>query len=155
MMNMLGTLRRLRRDRRGAAIIELAIAAPVFAGFLVGMVDLGRAYSSKLQLEQASQRAIEKVMNGQADTQTAPALANEAATTAGVPLSQVTVDFWIECDGTRAAIYETPCGAGQVSRRYMTVQISKSFAPMFTARWAGANADGTFTLIGKTGVRIQ
>lgn len=155
MMSMMGKLRRLPRDQRGAAIIELAIAAPVFAGLLVGMVDLGRAYSTKLQLEQASQRAIEKVMNGQADTTTAIALQTEAATTAGVPLTQVTVDFWLECDGTRATLYSSACGAGQTSRRYMTVAITKSFAPMFSARWAGSNADGTFTLLGKTGVRTQ
>ena len=154
-MSMLRKLRRLCVDRRGAAIIELAIAAPVFAGLLVGMVDLGRAYSTKLQLEQASQRAIEKVMNGQADTSTAIALQTEAAFTAGVPLTQVTVDFWLECDGTRAALYNSACNPGQTSRRYMTVEISKSFAPMFSARWAGSNADGTFTLIGKTGVRTQ
>lgn len=154
-MTRMSTLRRLLGDRRGAAIIELAIVAPVFAGLLVGMVDLGRAYSTKLQLEQASQRAIEKVMNGQADTTTATALANEAAATAGVPIGQVTVDYWLECDGTRASIYDSSCTATQISRRYMTVQISKSFAPMFSARWAGSNADGTFTLLGKTGVRIQ
>ena len=154
-MRVLGTWRRLAKDRRGAAIIELAIAAPVFAGLLVGMVDLGRAYSTKLELEQAAQRSIEKVMNGQADTTTTTALQTEAATTAGVPTSQVAVDFWLECDGTRAANYNSPCNPGQTSRRYMNVAITKSFSPMFSARWAGSNPDGTFTLVGKTGVRIQ
>ena len=43
MMRISGTWRGLSRDKRGAAVIELAIAAPVFAGLLVGMVDLGRA----------------------------------------------------------------------------------------------------------------
>jgi len=148
-------LRRLIGDRGGTAIVELAIAAPIFATMLVGMVDLGRAYSTKLELEQASQRAIEKVMNGQADTTTANALANEAATTAGVPLSQVAVDYWLECDGARAGTYSSSCAVGKVSRRYMTVQITKAFSPMFAVRWAGSNADGSFTLLGKTGVRIQ
>ena len=154
-MTRMGILSRLAGDRRGAAVIELAIAAPIFAGLLVGMVDLGRAYSTKLQLEQASQRAIEKVMNGQADTTTAAALTNEAAATAVVPVSQVTVDYWLECDGTRASNYSSSCTATQVSRRYMTVQISKDFNPMFNVRWAGSNTDGSFTLLGKTGVRIQ
>ena len=94
-------------------------------------------------------------MNGQADTTTATALANEAATTAGVPVSQVVVDYWLECDGTRATNYASNCAATQVSRRYMTVQITKDFNPMFAVRWAGSNADGSFTLVGKTGVRIQ
>lgn len=147
--------RALKRDQRGAAIIELAIAAPVLAVFLVGMVDLGRGFASKLDLEQASQRAIEKVMNGQADTTVAAALQTEAATTAGVPVSQVTVDYWLECDGVRQASYTSSCSAGQVYRRYMSVSIWKSFSPMFATQWAGANPDGTYTITGKTGVRIQ
>jgi len=156
MMTGLGIrLRAFTRNERGAAVIELALVAPVFAALLIGMVDLGRAYSTKLQLEQASQRAIEKVMNGQADTTVATALKTEAANTAGVPLTQATVDFWLECNGTRASDYNTVCGAGQVSRRYLSVTITKAFSPMFSTRFAGANTDGTYTLTGATGVRIQ
>lgn len=155
MMRGLQNKSRLMRDERAAAMIELAIAAPILALFLVGMVDIGRGFASKLDLEQASQRAIEKVMNGQADTTVAAALANEAATTAGVPVSQVTVDYWLECDGVRAASYTSSCSSGQTYRRYMSVSISKSFSPMFAVQWAGANPDGTFTINGKTGIRIQ
>jgi Flp pilus assembly protein TadG len=147
--------KRLIRNERGATIIELAIAAPILATFLIGMVDLGRGFSTKLQLEQASQTAIEKVMNGQADTTVAAALQVEASTLAGVPLSQVTVDYWLECDGARQTNYASACPVGQASRRYMTVAISKIFTPMFSTRFAGAAADGTYTVTGKTGVRIQ
>jgi len=156
MMPSLGTrLRKFARNEHGAAVIELALVAPVFAALLIGMVDLGRAYSAKLQLEQASQRAIERVMNGQADTTVATALKAEAASTAGVPLAQATVDFWLECNGTRAANYNSACVGGQVSRRYLSVTITKTFTPMFSTRFAGANANGTYTLTGATGVRIQ
>ena len=157
MMTRFGTrLRAFTRNERGAAVIELALVAPLFAALLIGMVDLGRAYSTKLQLEQASQRAIEKVMNGQADTTVVTALKTEAATTAGVPDTQVTVDYWLECNGTRQTNYNTVCGSGQVSRRYMTVTITKAFTPMFSSRrMAGSNSDGSFTLTGATGVRIQ
>lgn len=149
---MLGAL---RRDPRGAAVIELAIVAPVFATMLIGMVDIGRGYSMKLQLEQAAQRAIEKVMNGQADKSTAAALKTEAATTAGVPETDVVVDFWLECDSARQASYDTVCASGTVYRRYLTVQISKTFTPMFATKWLGANSNGSFTVVGKTGVRTQ
>jgi Flp pilus assembly protein TadG len=157
MMFSLGNhLRTLTFNERGAAVIEMALVAPIFAALLIGMVDLGRAYSTKLQLEQASQRAIEKVMNGQADTTVATALKTEAANTAGVPLAQATVDFWLECDGTRQTNYNTACGNGQVSRRYLSVTITNDFTPMFTSRrMAGSNSDGSFTLTGATGVRIQ
>jgi len=156
MLSLRKSLCPLTRNERGAAVIELALVAPIFGALLIGMVDIGRAYSTKLQLEQASQRAIEKVMNGQADTTVTTALKTEAATTAGVPVAQATVDFWLECDGARATNYNSVCGAGQVSRRYLSVTITKAFTPMFTSRrMAGSNSDGSFTLTGATGVRIQ
>lgn len=158
MMMVRGNLRRLARDPRGAVIIELAISAPIMALFLVGMVDLGRGFSTKLQLEQASQTAIEKVMNGQAksgDASIATALQVEAANIAVVPTNQVTVDFWLECDGARQASYIIPCSPSQASRRYMSVSISKVYTPMFAMRFAGASADGTYTVTGKTSVRTQ
>jgi len=48
-------------DERGASIIELALTAPFFAAMLIGMIDLSRAYSMKLKLEQSAQRAVEKI----------------------------------------------------------------------------------------------
>lgn len=148
-------MRNLQRDESGAAVIELALVAPVLAMMVIGMSDLSRAYSSKLQLEQASQRSIEKVMNGQATTTVAAALKTEAANTAGVPESQVTVDYWLECDGARSGSYDTSCNAGQVQRRYMSVHITKDFTPMFKIRFGAAKANGKYTLAGKTSVRIQ
>ncbi len=155
MLRLLQPLRGLRHDDRGAAIIELAIVAPIFATLLVGMVDIGRGYSMKLQLEQAAQSSIEKVMNGQADKNSAAALKTEAATTAGVPEANVVVDFWVECNSARQGTYDTVCADGAISRRYLTVQITKTFTPMFATKWLGSNADGTFTVVGKTGVRTQ
>ena len=155
MNNFRNLIALLGRDRRGTAVMELAIVAPIFAALLIGMVDIGRGYSMKLQLEQAAQRSIEKVMNGQADKSTAAALKTEAATIAVVPETQVTVDFWLECNSARQASYDTTCPTGQIFRRYLTVQISKTFAPMFSTKFLGSNADGTFTVVGKTGVRTQ
>lgn len=148
-------LLRVREDKRGAAIIELALAAPILTTLLIGMVDIGRGYSMKLQLEQAAQRAIEKVMNGQADKTSAAALKTEAATTAGVSESAVVVDFWLECNGVKQTNYDSTCASGQIYRRYLTVQITKTFTPMFATKWLGANTDGTFSVVGKTGVRTQ
>lgn len=152
---MFSAMRKIIRDQRGAAIIELALVAPVFGAMIVGMVELGQGYSVKLQLEQASQRAIEKVMNGQADRTTAAALQVEAATVAGVPTTNVVVDYWLECDGVRQSNYDGACTTGQVYRRYLTVSISKSYTPMFAFKFAGANSDGTYTIVGKTGIRTQ
>ncbi len=160
---MMTQLPRIGRDDRGSSIIEMALVAPFLATLLIGMVDMSRGYSAKLQLEQAAQRSIEKAMNGDKDTDLYETLKVEAVVAADVPASQVEVRYWLECNGvsqnssaaTMAADYEKVCPNGQTYARYVNVRIQKSYKPMFKAQWAGANADGTFTLVGDAGIRVQ
>ena len=153
---MMRRLRSLVRDERGTSLIEMAMVAPVFATLLVGMVDISRAYSAKLQLEQAAQRSIEKVQQYQATSSTYATLYTEAADAAGVRVQDVTVDYWLECNGTRTADYTSSCTTGQAYSRYITVSIDKDYQPMFGTRFfPGANADGTFTITGEAGLRTQ
>ena len=148
--------RKLALDERGASIIEMAMVMPVLASLFVGMVDISRAYSARLQLEQAAQRSIEKVMQYQSSSSTYATLYSEAAIAAGVPVSAVEVDYWLECNGTRAPDYDGSCTPGQTYARYVTVSIDKSFTPMFGTRFfPGANDDGTYTLTGEAGLRTQ
>jgi Flp pilus assembly protein TadG len=152
----------LARDERGASIIEMAMAMPVLASLLIGMVDISRAYSAKLQLEQAAYRAIEKVQQYQASESTYTTLKTEAGTAARaagfstVADSDVVIDYWLECNGTRASNYDTVCPSGQTYARWVTVDIPGTFTPMFSSRhWPGANSNGSFTLHGKAGLRTQ
>ena len=59
---MMRRLVKLAREDRGAAVIELALIAPVLALLIIGVTDISIAYGRKLELEQAVQRSIEKVM---------------------------------------------------------------------------------------------
>jgi Flp pilus assembly protein TadG len=146
----------LARDERGASIIELAMVMPFFAALIIGVVDLSRAFSTKLQLEQAAYRAIEKVQQYQTTESTYSALQNEAATAAGVPTANVTIDYWLECNGTRQTTYDMSCTSGQTQARWITVDVQNDFSPMFRSRaWPGANTDGTITIHGKAGLRTQ
>ncbi|MEO6113914.1 MAG: TadE/TadG family type IV pilus assembly protein [Sphingomicrobium sp.] len=153
---MIQKLRNLAAEERGTALIELALAIPIFAAALMGMVDLSRAYSEKLQLEQAAQRAIERVMNRQMSSSSFNTLRAEAVAAAGVDLSDVTVDFWLECNSVRQSNYDSSCSSGQVYARYLTVGIQKDFVPSFGTRFfPGANNDGTFTIVSEAGIRTQ
>lgn len=153
---MIRRIRTLVRDERGASIIEMAMVAPVLAMLLVGMVDISRAYSAKLQLEQAAQRSIEKVQQYRTTTSTYATLQSEAATAAGVSATAVTVDYWLECNGARAADYNSSCTSGQTSARYISVSIDKNFSPIFGTRFfPGANTDGTYTITAEAGLRTQ
>lgn len=162
MRNILG----ITRDERGSTLVEMALVAPFLATLLIGMVDISRGYSAKLQLEQAAQRSIEKVMQGaqgDASSNIFETLEQEAAAAAGVAETAVEVRYWLECNGvsqntstaTMAADYEKVCASGEVYSRYLNVQIEKIYTPMFSTRWLGANSDGTYTLIGEAGIRVQ
>ena len=159
---MIRQFQSLARDDRGASIIEMGLMLPVLASLLIGMVDISRAYSAKLQLEQAAYRAIEKVQQYNTTEDTYNTLKNEAAsaaTSAGftnVTASDVTIDYWLECNGTRQSTYDTNCSSGQTYARWITVDVTAKFVPMFSSsKWPGSNTDGTYTLHGKAGLRTQ
>lgn len=147
----------LCRREDGSSVIEMALAAPFLAFLLIGMVDLSRAYSTKLQLEQVAQRTIEKVQNTEYSESQKTALQSEAATAAQVSTAAVTVSSWVECNnnGTKLA-WTTSCSdPDHPFARYVEIQIQKTYTPMFSLKFAGANEDGTYTLEGMAGVRVQ
>ncbi|MBA2771420.1 MAG: pilus assembly protein [Sphingomonas sp.] len=151
----------LLRNERGSSIIEMALAAPFLAALLIGMVDLSRGYSAKLQLEQAAQRTIEKIVQQKSVVTDYTAHKAEAAMAAGVTVDAVTIDAWLECsaDGQtwrRAASFSSVCETSEpYYARYVEVDITKIYNPLFGTTYAGANTDGTYTLRGIAGVRIQ
>ena len=148
----------LMRQDGGAVAIELAIAAPVLAMMLIGLVDISTSYSTKLRLEQIAQRTVEKVQATEfkpADEEDLEAEAQVAAEEAGFEGATAAVTSWLECDGAVASSSTTPCTDGQVSARYMQLDIQHTFAPVIAARFTNSNADGTMTVHGVAGVRFQ
>lgn len=150
---MIKNLRHLFRHNRGTATIELALVAPMLATLVIGMVDLTTGFGRKLALEQATQRAIEKVMQ---TTETLPVedvIKAEAASAAGIPTSDVTVTFQLECDEVKMPDYDDDCTAGKREARYILVTAVARYTPVFKLRFAGINADGTYHLSATAGVR--
>ena len=159
---MIRAFQRLRRDQRGASIVEIALLLPVMSTLIIGVADITRAYSQKLILEQAAYRAIEKVQQYQATESTYDTLKNEvvaAAASAGftdVTASNVAIDYWLECGGVRQSNYDSTCASLPLTARYITVDVTHTFTPMFASRrWPGSNSDGTYTLHGRAGLRTQ
>jgi len=154
---------KLANDRRGSSVVELGLVAPVLAGLFIGMVDLSRAYSERLKLEQAAQRTVEKVMQQhEMLTDYTTQLKSDGAAAAGVAESAVNPSFYMECSTngtswTRTATFTTACPSGTLYyRRYVSVAITKEFRPLFGSDlFPGANANGTYSLTGTAGVRIQ
>lgn len=157
----------LRRDQRGAALIELALAAPIMAALLIGMSDLANAYSLKLLCEQAAQRTVEEVEQQKTVSTSSynTALTTEATNAmsdAGYATGNTyTPDSWVECssDGTtwtRTTDFNTDCTTGQTEARYASIKIQRSYTPMFSSRiWPNADANGNITVTGYAEVRMQ
>lgn len=150
----------LRRDERGAAVVELALAAPFFAALLIGIIDLSRAYSMKYKFEQAAQRAVEKIEQThsvQTDYSSFATEASTAASDAGYTGSTASADYWLECNGVRQSAGTTACGtSGATYSRYVTITVSNTYVPLFSSRaWPGANAQGNIPISGTAGIRVQ
>ena len=151
-------VRLLRRDERGSSVIEMALAAPILAALLVGMVDLSRAYSAKLQLEQAAQRSIEYIQRNGFTPGNEDALKSEAATPAGVATSAVTVTTWAECrTGTTVttAGFTDSCSGADSYARYVSVDVQKSHTPFFRVSWDLKSSSTNYVLHGKAAIRVQ
>jgi Flp pilus assembly protein TadG len=156
----------LARDSKGAAVIELALAAPILATMVIGVTDISIAYGQKLELEQAAQRAIEKVAQTTGESTPEDTIKKEAmcqyngtapdtlgicpgAVTAG----DVTVAYNLKCNGTVTA-YTTDRAPGQTEVRYITATVADNYAPMFDLHF-NTDEDGTYHLTGTAGVRVH
>jgi Flp pilus assembly protein TadG len=150
-------LRNIGRDERGNSVIELALTAPLLASLFIGMVDISRSVSAKVTVEQAAQRAVEKVQARDFKTSYESTIEADAEAAAGSG-SNATVDAWLECnnDGVHLDYDTGACGTGVSYARYVKVSITNSFTPIFGTRFfPGANANGSVTVLGQATLRVQ
>jgi Flp pilus assembly protein TadG len=172
-------LPRLRADPRGAAVIELALVAPVLALMVIGIVDMSNAFSRKLALEQGAQRAIERIMQTTADDTVEGTLKTEVVCqvdgtntdgtckTSPITASNVTVNYRLECTASGGAISAQTstdadtfdaftCAVGSISEaRYIEVVVTDVYTPMFPIHFSFINGDGTYHLSATAGMRTQ
>jgi len=173
-------LTRLLTNERGAAVIEMAMVAPVLALGVVGIVDVSNAYSRKLALEQGVQRAVEKIMNTTESTTVEATLANEVqcqvngSTTSGSvttcntsPTQAITVTWRLDCKvGSTTTSQSTTVSAtydqwiidctnlGGTKAGYVQVAVTDKYSPMFPIHFASfTSSDSTYHLIATAGVR--
>jgi len=172
-------LSRLRSDESGAAIIELAIIAPIFAAMTIGVVDISNACGRKLALEQGAQRAIERVMQTTGDTTVEDTIKDEAvkqvnglnadgsAKSGPITAANVTVTYRLECTDSAGVITNQSstdsdtfdgfyCSTGTVTEaKYIQVAVTDTYAPMFPIHFGALSSDGTYHLSAIAGMRTK
>ncbi|HZB69585.1 MAG TPA: TadE/TadG family type IV pilus assembly protein [Sphingomicrobium sp.] len=154
---MMRHIRSLGRDERGTSLIEMALIAPLLAALLVGVVDISRGVSVKLQVEQAAQRSIELIQRSEYKTADKATYEADAQTAAGTG-STATLTAWMECNGNgvQLDIDTGTCGATDAVARYVQMTVQKPFTPMFGTRFfPNANSNGTVTVDATAGIRVQ
>jgi Flp pilus assembly protein TadG len=145
----------LGKDERGVSMIEMALALPVLSLVLLGLVDVSSCYSAQMSLQQAAARSLERVQVAE-ERRDFSYVRTEAATAAGVPESQVTVDTWLECNDVRQTSYDSSCTSAQRSARYIQVTITSAYSPVFIYSPLGVRqSDGKIALTASSAVRVQ
>ncbi|MEV4933318.1 MULTISPECIES: TadE/TadG family type IV pilus assembly protein [unclassified Sphingobium] len=154
---------RLISDRAGNSTIELAIIMPVLVLLTCLAGDVAMAFKAKIGLQRAAERTAQLAAAGgytNDTTRTQAAynnLAADAAAAAGVSTSNVTITPTLLCDATvQTASPEVPCPDGQQTKRYVAINISGSYTPMFAqlapnSRWSSQG----IALTGSASVRLQ
>lgn len=155
----------LFREQRGAAMIELAFVAPVIALLTVGVVDLSNGFGTKLRVEQAAQRSIEKVMQTTGvltveDTIAAEAVcqyngtnADGTCKTAPLTTADVVVTHRLECDNVVTAAAD--CLDTEKESRWIQVKVSTDYTPMFPLHFTGIAANGKYHIQSVAGMRTK
>ena len=152
------SVRGLRRDESGVSMLEFGLFFPILALLVLGTIDMAKGLGVKFALEQATQRTAEMAaMAGRAQADYTY-LGTEAMAAAGVPLANVTIDQWLECNNARQPLFNGFCPAGQQSARYVNITIFKDYTPMFRSipfMRRVADASGKIRITADSGVRVQ
>lgn len=156
MMQLRRMLARIKwGEARGTSTVELALVCPILMVMLAGLVDCARLISTELRLQQAAERTAEMATAGSIASAAFTSLQAEAASAASVPASQVTVSYWLECDGTRQTSFDGTCNTGQQVGRFASISIAGSYTPSFAWLLRSAGANGSVPLTGRASVRVQ
>lgn len=169
---------KLLANETGAAIIELALIAPVLGLMVIGIVDMSNAFSRKLALEQGAQRAIERIeettsldtventLKSEVVCQVNGTNSDGTCKTSPITTNSVAVTFRLECtDGSGNLTTQTnsdptvfdgySCATGSTGARYIQVQVSDTYTPMFPVHFFAIDPDGTYHLSATAGMRTS
>ena len=158
---------KLWREDRGTAIIELAIIAPVIALMTVGVVDLSNGFNTKLKIEQAAHRSIEKVMQTTGITDVETTIATEAicqfngtetngdCKSAPLTVANVKVEHSLYCNNASTPTTDPDCAAGEVESKWIKVTVWTDYEPLFPMHFSGIDSGGKYRIQASAGMRTE
>ncbi len=92
------------RNRRGAALVEMAACLPIFMLTLLGIIEFGRAMSVSQLLNAAAREGCRAaILDGATETSVRTAVVQQVANTVNVPTQAVTVQISVTVGSTNTA----------------------------------------------------
>lgn len=126
---MRALLARLRRERSGNMLVELALVAPFIVAVTLGLVDFGRGTYASMSLRSAARVGAEYVSRT-GDTTAVTTVVASAANLKPEGLV-VTPLVFCECDNGTAQACGTTCPGGIGARRFISITAAQPFSTLF------------------------
>ena len=150
---MMRKSRYVRADQKGTATIELAIATPVLLMFALGGIDLALGYVHKLEVQQYAQIGADYVMSEMETVPTDVEIKARVHEGSGVPLGDITVERWIECDGEKNSL-PACINAGFDYTQYLSIEVDQDYEPILDIEGYADFVD-TFTATGSVTLQVE
>lgn len=138
--------RHLLRDLEGAALVELALVAPLLIFIILAVSDMAQGIATQLQLKQAADRTISLATAAGQRNGSYSYLVAEGAAAANVPANNVTVSYWLECDGVKQSSGTTNCSGSAQFARYVSVAITGKYTPAYPSAVIASVYGGTIAM---------
>lgn len=119
-------LRRLMRDRAGAAAVEMALVLPILLVLLVHFVDFGLAFNHRSRLEAAARAGAQQAIVSPGSAAQIEAVARDSLGMPDDAATEVTVATVCECAGV-AGTCGAWCSDGSYPATYVTVRVLRPF----------------------------
>jgi Flp pilus assembly protein TadG len=129
-------------DRSGNVILEFALALPILALMMVGLLDLG---SYSLQKSAMLQGARAGAQYGILDYSSATNVNTTAQSATGLTGVTATTTWFCECASGTTVACTTTCSGGATIKRYVTVSTSKAFDSVLTTATLSFGSFGSWT----------
>ena len=132
----------LAADRSGNVMLEFALALPILALLVVGLLDLGSYSLQKSAMLQGARAGAQYGIVDYSDASKVNTTAQNATGLTGVTASTT---WFCECvSGTTVACTST-CSGGVTLKRYVTVSTSKPFDSVLTTATLSFGSFGSWT----------
>jgi hypothetical protein len=124
------TLRALWQRAGGNVTVELAMAVPILAMLLVGVIDVAMGFQAKLRLESAARAGAQYAITLGATEDTA-GITQAARDDAADPVLDVVPQYVCRCLNGTTIPCTANCAGGEVPLKYAVVTVNGNYTPLF------------------------